>query len=151
MTRRIVPLFSAIALTLGCAPDPDPSPEPDPDPTPVESSSGASEPASAEEPTGLSHQEALTLLRAEQVLVNDIEGQDCVPPEEPITVEDLVEDAAANAVEQSTECAPDGTGQSCTSQFMNNSGDEMEEFFIKLEYRVEGGAIVEWRGCVFAG
>lgn len=139
------------SLWLACSPDP--SPDPDPDPAPSGPTTGDSEEAQSAEPTpeALSHDEALELLRAADVQLTDIANQDCAPVGEGLTVAALVEESAANALEQTTECAPDGAGQRCTTEFANNSGDEMEEFYVKLEYRVEGGAIVEWRGCLFAG
>jgi len=85
------------------------------------------------------------------VPLTDIENQDCAPVGEGLTVAAMVEDAAANAIDQTTECAPDGEGQLCVTEFTNNSGNEREEFYVKLEYRVESGAIVAYRGCVFAG
>lgn len=149
VTRSAIIALALAISSSGCAPDPDPSPSPDP--TPAESSTGDSEETVPAQSAAPSHEEAIVLLRAADVPLADIANQDCAPVGEGLTVAALVEDSAANAPDQSTECAPDGAAQLCATEFTNNSGDEMEEFYVKLEYRVEGGAIVEWRGCVFAG
>ena len=153
--RRLLP-WTLLALALACAPEPDPSP--DPDPTPLEDTAGATdvEPApapSVEQPAAstLTHADALALLRSAEVPVESIAGQDCIPAGEETTVAAIVAEAAATAEEQSTECTVGPDGESCTTRFLNNSGDAEEEFALYLGYRVQGGAIVEWRSCLFAG
>ena len=155
MMRRLLP-WTLLALALACAPEPDPNPNPDP--APLEGSAGATDvepaPAPAEEQAPaqtLTHADALALLRSAEVPVESIAGQDCIPAGEATTVAAMVAESAAAAEEQSTECTVGPDGEDCTTRFLNNSGNEDEEFALYLGYRVQGGAIVEWRSCLFAG
>lgn len=151
MMRRMLS-WVALALKFACSSESESSP--DPEPTPVEGSAGADvEAAPVEDPAAeeLTHADAMALLQAAQIPVESIAGQDCMPPGAELTVAALVEESAASAQEQSTECTAGADGQTCTTRFLNNSGNEDEEFAVHLGYRVEGGAIVEWQSCLFAG
>lgn len=101
----------------------------------------------------VSHPKAVELLSAVEQPMAQVEGQECIEDGSSVTVGAMIRESAASAETQQTRCEPAQGRLACVSEFRNNSGAEMEEFYLHLEFSLseDGERLVSVDGCLFAG